>query len=117
MANAECEPDMLLPLLVFLYNSMANSGDLRKEFVETHARENKHRLVAFVFQALRNAHSDAESSDDSIEKDKIGQVNEWFTNLTVLLYTNFDGTQQDYEITTASLFRLVIDSIEPVQKE
>ena len=60
---------------------------------------------------------DAESSDDSAEKDKIAQVNEWFTNLTVLLFTNFDGTQQDYDVTTASLFRSVIDSIEPVQKE
>lgn len=48
MAKAECEPDMLLPLLVYLYNSMANSRDLRKEFVEIHS-ENKHRLVAFVF--------------------------------------------------------------------
>ena len=37
--------------------------------------------------------------------------------MTVLLFTNFDGTQQDYDITTASLFRSVIDSIEPVQKE
>ena len=49
MAKAECEPDMLLPLLVFMYNAMANSRELRKEFVETHAGENKHRLVAFVF--------------------------------------------------------------------
>jgi len=27
--KAECEPDMLLPLLVFLYNAMANRKDLR----------------------------------------------------------------------------------------
>ena len=31
--KAECEPDMLIPLLVFLYNAMVNQRDLRGEFV------------------------------------------------------------------------------------
>ena len=49
--EAECEPEILLPVLVFLYNAMWNRSDLRKEFVEKQAEMNKHRLIAFIFQA------------------------------------------------------------------
>ena len=46
----------------------------------------------------------------------VAQVNEWFTRLTVLLFTNFDGTQQDFDATAVSLFGDLIGSIQPVEQ-
>ena len=47
--EAECEPEILLPLIVFLHNAMINRSDLRKEFAVQQAEMNNHRLIAFIF--------------------------------------------------------------------
>ena len=33
IAEAECEPEILLPLIVFLFNAMVNRKDLRAIFI------------------------------------------------------------------------------------
>ena len=49
--------------------------------------------------------------------EKAAQVNEWFTRLVCLLFSNFDGTETDYDTTSSSHFSAIVAHVKPVEQK
>lgn len=86
---------ILFPFLAFLYNAMAKSSLLRERFV---TKEPQSGIQAFVslFNNLGNRIGEDADSDGSDDADR-SRTQEWLTRLSILLMTNFDGDEEDFD--------------------